>query len=119
MSSKAVREHASLAFERHWAKNIIRSVLGALEAEVALTEKSAKRFRVISRLLTPEGCLDYTIRQAAEDLDVNMATCEKAIQRLRLQFRQAVRQEVANTLKDPTEAAVTEEMIQLQKALID
>ena len=94
-------------------------MLGALEAEDALTEKSASRFRIVSRFLTPEGCLDYTIRQVSEDLAINMATCKKAIQRLRLQFREAVWQEVANYLKDPIEAAVTEEMIQLQKALIN
>lgn len=116
---KSTTEDASLAFERHWAKNIIRSVLSALEAEAGHTPKSANRFRVISRFLTPESCLDYTIRQAAAELDIPMATCEKAIQRLRGQFRQAVRQEVANTLKDPTEAAVTEEMIQLQKSLME
>lgn len=116
---KSTTNDASLAFERHWAKNIIRTVLAALEAEASATPKSANRFRVISRFLTPESCLDYTIRQAAADLDINVATCEKAIQRLRGQFRLTVRLAVANTLKDPTEADVTEEMIQLQKALVE
>lgn len=116
---KSTSEDASLAFERHWAKNIIRSVLTALESEASHSPKSAERFRVISRFLTPERCLDYTIRQAAADLEITTASCEKAIQRLRAQFRQAVREAVANTLKDPTEAAVTEEMIQLQKSLIE
>lgn len=111
-------EDASLAFERHWAKNIIRSAIATLESEAVVTPKTAKRFGVISRFLTPEGCLDYTIRQAAEDLEISVASCEKSIQRLRAQFRQVVRQQVAQTLKDPTEESVTEEMIQLQKSLM-
>jgi DNA-directed RNA polymerase specialized sigma24 family protein len=116
---KSTEEDATLAFERHWAKNIIRSVLADLEAEAELTPKSASRFQIVSRFLMPESCLDYTIRQAAADLDINVATCEKAIQRLRARFRQAVRKEVACTLNHPTEASITEEMIQLQKALIE
>ena len=116
---RATSEDATLTFERHWAKNIIRSVLAALEAEASLTPKSAQRFQIISRFLTPENCLDYTTHQAATELGIHFATCEKAIQRLRRQFRQAVRHEIASTLKDPTDAAITEEMIQLQKSLID
>jgi len=111
-------EDATLAFERHWAKNIIRSALAALESESSITPKSAKRFQVISRFLTPEGCLDYTIREAAADLEISVASCEKSVQRLRSQFRLAVRQQVADTLREPTEEAVTEEMIQLQKSLV-
>lgn len=111
-------EDATLAFERHWAKNIIRSAIALLESENCVTPKSARRFQVISRFLTPEGCLDYTIRQAADDLEISVASCEKSVQRLRAQFRHTVRQQVANTLKDPTEEAVTEEMIQLQKSLV-
>jgi DNA-directed RNA polymerase specialized sigma24 family protein len=116
---KSSHEDATLAFERYWAKNIIRSVLMTMEAEASLTPKTTARFQIISRFLMPESCLDYTIRQAAADLDINVATCEKAIQRLRQQFRQAVRKEVASTLNHPTEASVTEEMTQLQKALVE
>ena len=114
----STNEDATLAFERHWAKNIIRTVLANLEAEASASPKAATRFQVLSRFLMPESCLDYTIRQAAADLDIHLATCEKAIQRLRHQFRQAVRKEVASTLNQPNEASITEEMIQLQKALL-
>jgi DNA-directed RNA polymerase specialized sigma24 family protein len=111
-------EDAALAFERHWAKSIIRSAIAALESEASATSKSARRFNIISRFLTPEGCLDYTIRQAAEELEITVASCEKSIQRLRAQFRHAVRQQVAQTLRDPTEESVTEEMLQLQRSLM-
>ena len=67
----------------------------------------------------PGSCLDYSIRQAAEDLEITMPACEKAVQRLRSQFRSAVRNEVASTLKAPTEVSVTEEMMQLQRALLN
>ena len=57
-------------------------------------------------------------RHAAADLDLPVSSCEKAVQRLRQPFRQAVREAVAHTLHQPPEASLTEEMRQLQKALL-
>ncbi len=109
---------ATLAFERHWAKNIIRTVIAGLRAGEAGSEKATARFDVLSRFLNPETCTGYTVRQAAKDLGMSDAACEKAVQRLRQNFRHAVRQQVAGTLNNPDETSVMEEMVQLQKALL-
>ena len=109
---------ATLAFERHWAKNMIRTVIAALRADAGASEKSSARFDVLSRFLSPDTCADYSARQAAEDTGMNLATCEKAIQRLRIRFRLAVREEVAATLNNPDESSVMEKMVQLQKSLL-
>jgi RNA polymerase sigma-70 factor (ECF subfamily) len=114
----ASQADATLAFERHWAKSIMHTVLDQLRKEANRSEKHAARFDTLCRFLNPDTCLGYTIRQAAADLELPLSTCEKAIQRLRAQFRQAVREEVANTLRNPDDAAITEEMIQLQQALL-
>lgn len=108
---------ATLAFERHWAKNIIRNVMAALREEES-SERAAARFAVFSRFLSPDTCVDYTPQQAAADTGMTPAACEKAIQRLRLRFRLAVREEVAATLHNPDESSVMEEMVQLQKSLL-
>ena len=46
-------------------------------------------------------------RHAAADLDLPVSSCEKAVQRLRQPFRQAVREAVAHTLHQPPEASLT------------
>ena len=109
---------ATLAFERHWAKSIIRTVIADLRAGVGSSEKSLSRFNVLSRFLSPDTCVDYTPQQAAAETGMTQDACAKAIHRLRLQFRLAVREEVAATLNNPDEASVMEEMLQLQKALL-
>jgi DNA-directed RNA polymerase specialized sigma24 family protein len=115
---KTLDQDATKVFERHWAKNIIRTVLETLQNEANLNPKTAERFEILSRFLSPEGCIDYSLKQAATDLQIAYGTCEKAVQRLRQQFRQAVREEVASTLNNPDDASVTEEMMQLQKSLL-
>lgn len=116
--ASATQGDSTLAFERHWAKQIMHTVIGQLRAEAATSEKLSSRFAIISRFLSPDTCLNYTVRQAAADLNLSLATTEKSIQRLRQQFRQSVREQVASTLHNPDEASIMEEMIQLQKALL-
>ncbi|MGJ8696770.1 MAG: RNA polymerase sigma factor [Verrucomicrobiaceae bacterium] len=118
LDPKSVDESATHQFERHWACNIIRKVTEGLREQASKSPESVQRFEVLSRFLNPETCYDYTGRQAAEDLGMSEAACEKAIQRLRNSFRVAVREQVAATLDNPTEEAIMEEMLQLQKALI-
>jgi DNA-directed RNA polymerase specialized sigma24 family protein len=107
----------TLNFERLWAKNILRTVIGRLEAKAEASSEEFQRFRVFSRFLNPETCHNYTIKQAAEDLGITYASCEKAISRLRQTFRLAVREQVASTLENPTDETILEEMKELQKAL--
>ena len=118
LDPKSADDSASHLFERHWACNIIRKVTDDLREKASRSPKSMRRFEVLSRFLNPETCYDYTGRQAAADLEMSEAACEKAIQRLRNDFRVAVREQVAATLENPTEESIMEEMVQLQKSLI-
>jgi len=114
---KANGENATLAFERHWANNIIRTVIEKLRLRTTTSPNKAERFKHLSRFLNPETCRDLTPRQVADDLGITEEACTKAIQRLRNDFRVAIREEVASTLDNPNEESVMEEMIQLQKSL--
>jgi DNA-directed RNA polymerase specialized sigma24 family protein len=113
-----IQGDSTLAFERHWAKQIMHTVIHRLRTTASHSPKHSARFDVLSRFLSPDTCVNYTVRQASVELDIPVSTCERAVQRLRQQFRQAVREEVASTLQLPDEASVMEEMIQLQKALL-
>lgn len=110
-------ESGTLDFERHWAKNLLRSAVASLEASVGTKAESRERFRILSRFLNPETCAGYTIREAAQDTGMTASACEKAVQRLRHGLRLAVREQVAATLEAPTEATILEEMRELQRAL--
>lgn len=107
----------SLEFERDWAKSTIRAAIKLLESQTSTREKSKQRFNILKRFLNPETCTDYSHQQAADDLGISIDACDKAIQRLRHDFRTAVREQVASTLEDPTEDNIMEEMIQLQQSL--
>lgn len=110
-------ESGTLSFERHWAKNILRSAVASLEASAGHKEEAKARFRILSRFLNPETCAGYSIREAAHDTGMTPAACEKAVQRLRQSLRLAVREQVAATLEYPTDATILEEMRELQRAL--
>ncbi len=104
----------TLNFERHWAKNILRTAIAHLESTAG---RDAPQFQVLSRFLNPETGTGFTIREAAEETGLSIAACEKAVQRLRQSFRLAVREQVAATLENPNDATILEEMQQLQRAL--
>lgn len=107
-----------LSFERHWALTIMRSAIDALRAEAGHSPKAVERFDILSRFLNPETGTAYSPSQAAADLNMTTGAVTRAIHRLRQHFRLAVRDLVADTLPDPCEADVTEEMQQLQNALL-
>ena len=117
IDQKSEHHSPDLEFERDWARSTIRAAIDLLAEQAGSTEKAALRFQVLSRFLNPETCRDFTHRQAAEELGISEAACEKAIQRLRQNFRHAVREQVASTLEDPNDETIMEEMIQLQKTL--
>lgn len=114
---RAGDESGTLVFERHWARHILRAAVASLEAAAGRGAEAQRKFRVFSRFLNPVTCENYTMRQAALDAGVSAAACEKAVQRLRQSFRMAVREQIAATLLDPSDANVLAEMEQLQRAL--
>lgn len=107
-----------LKFERDWALSTIRAAIDLLRQQAGTSEKADKRFSILSRFLNPETCQNFTHQQAAEELCISIDACDKAIQRLRVNFRLAVREQIASTLENPNDENIMEEMIQLQKSLV-
>ncbi len=106
-----------LNFERHWARNLLRTAIATLAKAAGNSKEAQRRWTVLSPFLNPETCHQHTIRSAAAELGVSENGCTKAVHQLRQALRIAVREQVAATLENPTEATVLQEMQQLQLAL--
>ena len=107
-----------LGFERHWAQTIMHRAISSLQAEAAKSPKSSQRFEVLKRFLSPDTGLESSRDDTAKELDLSPDACDKAIQRLRQQFRQTVKDLIADTLENPSPDSVHEEMQQLQRSLL-
>ncbi|HEY2343657.1 MAG TPA: sigma-70 family RNA polymerase sigma factor [Chthoniobacteraceae bacterium] len=103
-------------FERNWAYSVLRSALEAL----AEAEKKAGRgpqYDILAPFLSPEFevCDSYEVVGAR--LGVSEAGARQAVSRLRRKFRDLLRAQIADTLRDPTGEQVNEELIALREAL--
>jgi len=88
-------------YDRQWAMTLLERALGRLEAAQNQLGKNAE-FAVLSPALTLErGETPYA--RLAEQLSVSEAAARMAVHRLRKQFRQVFREEIAQTVADPTE----------------
>lgn len=108
----------SLGFEREWARTTIRTAITQLEEEAGNSPESLKKFQILARFLTPESSLGLDRNAVSQELGISTEACDKAIQRLRRDFRETVKELVAGTLENPNQESIREEMEQLQRALI-
>ncbi len=100
-------------FDRQWALTVLDRALTSLEVECAQQGK-ATHFQHLSPWLTGEA--DHGDQLAlAERLEMPANTLKSTISRLRSRFRKAVKNEIAQTLIDPTD--VDNEMTALLAAL--
>jgi DNA-directed RNA polymerase specialized sigma24 family protein len=102
-------------FDRAW---VAETLVRALE-RLASKESQAGRgesFERLKPLLTEDHrVVSYSI--LAEELGTTPIAIQSAVQRLRRNYRQALRDEVAATLDDPTDAEVDDEIRSLFAAL--
>lgn len=101
------------AFDREWALAVMARALAVLEAELRSAGKGA-HFDVLKPWLmgdAPPGSQSNAARQ----LELSESAAKVAIHRLRKRFRDAVRSEISQTLRDP--AKVDEELRHLIEAL--
>ena len=102
-------------FEREWAESVIRASLNGLAAEF-----EARGKRDLFLMLRPfisagaDSQTGYDELSAASGL--TKPAVRQAVHRLRGRFRQAVRDHIADTLNDPTEAQIDEELRAIQDA---
>ncbi|MFC1760748.1 RNA polymerase sigma factor [Planctomycetota bacterium] len=100
-------------FERQWALTLLEEVLGTLQREYEQREKT-EVFRVL------KGCLmgsrdQQPYDQLAEQLDSTAGHVRVLVHRLRVRYRQLLREAVAGTVATPDE--VDAEMEHLKRVL--
>ena len=91
---------SDLVFDREWAFTLIARALAALEAE---HQDRSQHFAILKPWLT--GGTDQPQVEAARQLGISEAAVKVAIHRLRVRFREIVRNEIDATVPDPAEAA--------------
>jgi RNA polymerase sigma-70 factor (ECF subfamily) len=101
------------AFDREWAVTMLARALASLERTFG-QEGKADHFAVLKPWLTPEAD-EQPQALAARQLGLSEAAVKVAIHRLRQRFREAVREEIAQTVIKPE--VVAEELEALRAAL--
>lgn len=104
-------------FENAWAHTVIANSMKKLEA----LESAAGRgtlFRELSVFLALDGHDPGASLQAAKNLGASEGAVRQNILRLRRRFRDLLRQEVAETLQEPTRELVDDEIQALKAAII-
>jgi RNA polymerase sigma-70 factor (ECF subfamily) len=100
------------AFDREWAVALLEKVVQRLQAECE-ADGRGKQFAELRVFLTVgKGALPYA--SAAKSLGVDEAAARAVVHRLRKRYRQLLRDEISQTLADPTQ--VDEEMRALFEA---
>jgi RNA polymerase sigma-70 factor (ECF subfamily) len=100
-------------YDRAWALVVLERVITRLRDESTADGKSELYEQLKPFLMMGEGALPYA--KAATDLKMTEGAVRVAVHRLRHRYRELLRQEIAQTLSDPSHAE--EEMQALFSAL--
>jgi len=106
---------AERLFEQRWALALLDLVVCRLEAEMAEAGKARQFEALRPTLLGWAERVPYA--DVAAVLGLSEDAARAAAQRLRRRYRQIVREEIARTLDEPSEARIDEEMQALFAAL--
>jgi len=104
------------AFEVRWAVSLLDSAMSLLEEEYVAAGKRAQ-FEALRPFLTAAQTHAEGYEELARKLNMTKMAARQAVHRLREQFRQILRRCVVDTLREPTPAAVEEELTALKLAL--
>jgi RNA polymerase sigma-70 factor (ECF subfamily) len=102
-------------FDRTWALTLLDRVLDQLAAEYADSGRNAL-FERLQVVLT-RGSLPSPYAALAAQLGLTEGALQVAVHRLRRRYRAILREQIAATLDDPTDAAVEDEIRALFAAL--
>ena len=103
-------------FDQSWAMSVIDRALhdlGASEQEAG----KGQQFGVLQGFLNPTKVSDGNYETASAELGMNAEAVRKMVSRLRGKFRDCLREQIAATLRDPSDAQVDEELQALKTAL--
>jgi len=106
--------HSDACFDREWALTIMDRGLAVLQKEFAASGKP-DQFEVLKPWLMGDTTA-HLQADAASRLGLSEGAVKVTIHRLRKRFREAVRSEIAQTLRDPQ--LVDEELRHLVEALV-
>ncbi|HXG48821.1 MAG TPA: sigma-70 family RNA polymerase sigma factor [Methylomirabilota bacterium] len=101
------------AFDREWALALLEKVMTRLRQECGVEGKAALFEQARGYLQIGEAAIPYAT--AARALGLDEGAVRVAVYRLRQRYRQLLRNEIAQTLADPAQAA--DELRSLQAAL--
>lgn len=88
-------------YERRWALTVLARVLESLQEEY-VREGKRKRFARLKGYLTGEGD-QVRYREVAAELEMKEPAVRAAVHRMRQRFGKALRDEIAETVADPSE----------------
>jgi RNA polymerase sigma-70 factor (ECF subfamily) len=103
-------------FERSWALAVLQTALRKLAADEA-QEQRGSEFRELEPFIASDERGGGGYLRAATRLGMSEENARQAVTRLRKRFREGLRQQIADTLVNPTPAHVEEEMTSLRAAL--
>ncbi len=105
-------------FERTWAATVLEGALRRVEADYAATGRAGV-FTALRPCLGAGGAGITEPDRLAASLGLSDVALRQAISRLRDRFRTALRAHVADTLREPTEEAIDEELRSLRAVLAE
>lgn len=88
------------AYERRWALAVIDRARGRLKSEFETVDKQ-RQFKLLAGHLTGSGDA-RPYRDIAEELGMTEAAVKMSVSRMRRQYGRALRDEIADTIDDPT-----------------
>lgn len=104
-----------VALDRSWGATLLQAALNDLAAAEAKAERGPQ-FVVLEPFLSPvDGAGDY--EAAAKTLGQTESTARQMVKRLREKFRKFLRRRIADTLSDPSDEQIDDEMSALRKAM--
>lgn len=101
------------AFDREWARAVVREAMGRLEHEAERAGKAGLFGDLRPYLVEPPDAADYEIVARANDM--RRATVAVAVHRMRARLQELVREVLADTTENETE--VEEELRELRATL--
>lgn len=95
-------------FDRHWGLNLLSRTMERLGAAYA-GEGKGEVFEVLQDVLGQKGAVPR-YRELSSELGISEGAVKVSVHRLRKRYRRILKEEIALTLEQPSEAAVDEEI---------
>ena len=105
-------------FDQSWAMSVIDRALNDLRVSEQQAGKG-QQFEVLESFLNPAKVSDGNYEATSAALGMTAEATRKMVSRLRGKFRDFLRDQIAATLRDPSDAQVDEELQALKAALRD